>query len=558
MKIVSPKKMMAGIVSGIVLAGGAAGVFLPVAEGANDKGFGNNDPGVQLNRTREYLERERIARQITEDRNKKKTTVESKAEDSKPVGQKELSFAITEIRVTPSKILSNAEIKQITDAFVGEKVTVSELYGMVHKINKLYISKGYATCRAFLPAQTIVKGIVFVNLVEGKTGKVSVEGNKSTKAAYIMHRLSLQKNRIDNINELNDSILRFNGTNDVQLRVKMQAGSEEGTTDYLVTAYEPQKETWSIYTDNAGNYSNGDWRYGLFYTNRSLTGERDTLTIGTLDSQGLRSFSAGYIRQLGRSGTRLETSYNTNSVHIVNGNLANFDMGGHAYALSFKLAQPLKVSEKIRTEASLEYVKQSSKTSVLGSPWLDDSGYDTVLSYAMTNYGDSSVLYQKHGYTFGDNKDIAAEKKNYSRYQLTSMYQKLYKHGQMFNIRFDAQLGLNHYMPSSRQFYIGGAYSVRGYKESILSGDHGYALGVEYAVPVFNKQTNAFCFWDYGAVYGDSSFDDHILTSVGLGIKSTIDKNYFASLTLGFPLRKEINGTDVNRGRLNFVFSGQF
>ena len=98
------------------------------------------------------------------------------------------------------------------------------------------------------------------------------------------------------------------------------------------------------------------------------------------------------------------------------------------------------------------------------------------------------------------------------------------KNGTSFTLSLNSRISCKTFTsPSSRQFYIGGAYSVRGYKESILSGDHGYALGVEYAVPIFNKQKNAFCFWDYGAVYGDSSFDDHILTSVGLGIKSTID-----------------------------------
>mgnify|MGYP007127280919 CR=1 FL=1 len=41
--------------------------------------------------------------------------------------------------------------------------------------------------------------------------------------------------------ELNDDLLRFNATNDVQLRITMHAGAEPGTTDYVISAYEPQK-----------------------------------------------------------------------------------------------------------------------------------------------------------------------------------------------------------------------------------------------------------------------------------------------------------------------------
>ena len=49
------------------------------------------------------------------------------------------------------------------------------------------------------------------------------------------------------------------------------------------------------------------------------------------------------------------------------------------------------------------------------------------------------------------------------------------------------------YLPSAEQFYIGGAYSVRGYKESLLGGDHGVAVSLEYSVPIA-KAVSAFTF----------------------------------------------------------------
>ena len=66
-----------------------------------------------------------------------------------------------------------------------------------------------------------------------------MDGNKSTNSRYIQNRLHLHKDRIDNVHELNKDLLRFNSTNDVQLRIFMQAGEEAGTTDYVITAYEP-------------------------------------------------------------------------------------------------------------------------------------------------------------------------------------------------------------------------------------------------------------------------------------------------------------------------------
>ena len=102
-------------------------------------------------------------------------------------------------------------------------------------------------------------------------------------------------------------------------------------------------------------------------------------------------------------------------------------------------------------------------------------------------------------------------------------------------------------------------YSVRGYKESLLGGDSGYSVGLEYSVPVTkDKKTNAFVFMDHGQVFGDSAFDSHVLTSCGLGVRSNITKHIGAVITLGVPLIKEINNTDVDSTRIHFMVSGQF
>ena len=106
---------------------------------------------------------------------------------------------------------------------------------------------------------------------------------------------------------------------------------------------------------------------------------------------------------------------------------------------------------------------------------------------------------------------------------------------------------------------VGGAYSVRGYKESLLGGDSGYSVGVEYAAPIRDDKTaSLFGFIDHGAVYGDSAYGDHILTSMGVGVRAAFAKKINASLTLGCPLIRDINGTEVSKTRLHFMVNGQF
>lgn len=527
------------------------------SKSAQQTASGYNDAGVQLNRTREYIEREQIARRIQEERNKQQSEVEAEKGSEQGEASGSVLFLLQKVVIDDSQVLSQAEIASVTDKYVGHEVSLQKLNTLVSELNKLYEDKGYLTCRAVLPPQTIKEGIVHINLVEGRTGQLIMDGNKSTNSRYIQNRLHLHKDRIDNVHELNKDLLRFNSTNDVQLRIFMQAGEEAGTTDYVITAYEPRQHNFTVYTDNAGSDSSGLWRAGMFYTNKSLTGNRDTLMVSGIFSEGTKSGSFAYNTPVGRSGTKLGVQYSANSVHIIDGDLEPMNVRGNSNSYGVSLTQPLIVTEHLKSDVALEYSRQSSKTDFLGIHWVDDTISGYTASFSMMNYGKSSVIFQKHGYRIGDWENIDGQNKDFGKYQFNGLYQKVYSGGQMLTGRLDGQWSSTSYLPSAEQFYIGGAYSVRGYKESLLGGDHGVAVSLEYSVPIA-KAVSAFTFIDYGSVYGDSAFEDHILMSTGIGVKATLAQNFYSSLTLGVPLRRELNGSEAGKTRLHFMFNGQF
>ena len=276
-------KRLAKIITGLLLAGvitaPAAYAAPPYGENNPPPQYGTNDPGVQLNRTREYMERQRVARQIAEDRAKQRAEVEGEAAQDQQAAESAVKFVLNDIKIEQSKVLTAEEISAITSQYIGQEITLQNLYDIVNKINDLYQQKGYLTCRAYLPPQTIKGGVVELKIIEGKTGNVHIAGNDSTREDYIAGRIGLNRGEINNVNDLNDDLLRFNATNDVQLRITMHAGEEPGTTDYVISAYEPQKNYVNVYVDNAGSESSGEWREGLFWTDRSLTGRRDMLTM---------------------------------------------------------------------------------------------------------------------------------------------------------------------------------------------------------------------------------------------------------------------------------------
>jgi hemolysin activation/secretion protein len=520
--------------------------------------------GAEMQRMQQYLERERVNRQIAEDRAKAKAKVEQKNEQASATEQ-ELSFKLERIATDPSEVLTAAELEKICKPYEGREVKIGDIYSVVEQINRLYTEKGYLTCRAFLPAQKLEKGVVRIRLVEGRTGTASVRGNSYTKSRYITNRLHLAEGEIANIKQVNEDLLRFNAGNATQLRITMKAGSKPGTTDYEITAVEPQQHNWTLFEDNAGSYSGGEYRTGLFYNAKSISGNEDPLTVGTVLSEGMRAANAMYSRSVGRSGTRLNLMYSSNSVKVVKGNYDD-QVKGHANAYTIGISQPLLVNETTRTEVSLDYTRQKSMTDFISPRFniVDDSVQDFALGFALTSYGNSHVSYMKHSYVRGysesnglstNNPDV-----NFGFYKFNGLYQKAYKHGQMLNLRANAQWSGTEDLVSSRQFYIGGMYSVRGYKESFLGSNSGYVLNAEYHVPLLPQRLTAFGFFDYGYLYGTgmSNDADYILSSVGVGLRSSLGKNCSASLVLGIPLRRDFQEEEVSKTRINFVISGRY
>lgn len=79
---------------------------------------GYNDAGVQLNRTREYIEREQIARRIQEERNKQQSEVEAEKGSEQGEASGSVLFLLQKVVIDDSQVLSQAEIASVTVIYV--------------------------------------------------------------------------------------------------------------------------------------------------------------------------------------------------------------------------------------------------------------------------------------------------------------------------------------------------------------------------------------------------------------------------------------------------------
>lgn len=516
-----------------------------------------SDAGVILNQSREFFRRQEINQELEAEKKRIRDGSEVEEKKTGKESGEELYFELKGIEFTPSKILKPEQLTAITEPYIGKSISIKDLYAIVDAVNAVYKDKGYVTCRAGLPPQTITGGVVKIELLEGSVGQVEIRNNPDTTEKYIKSRLPLMPGDIVSLHDLNRSLLWFNGTNDVQLRIQLKAGAAPGTTDYVITAYEPQREQFSLFTDNAGSETSGLWRHGFSYSNRSVSGKRDQLVLGNMYSEGTDSGCFSYSLPVSTRGTRLGVSYSANSVKMVKGALSELDTRGHSNAYGLSLTHPLSVTKERKVEAGLEWSRQSSQTDFLGMRWVDDDIERYSITLTITDYGQRQVLYQRHSYSFGTWQNISDDEKHYGKYQFSGIGQRACGGGQILTIRLNGQLSGSNYLPSAEQFYIGGVYSVRGYRENIIGADNGISLSLEYTIPLQrNQEWLLFC--DGGQVNGDNAFDDHILTAAGCGYRINFDKDLSALLTLGFPLRKSINGEEISKTRLHVMMNGQF
>ncbi len=526
--------------------------------------------GAQLSQMQEYLERELVERRISEQRENARAEVEKKEEETQQMS--DVSFFLKRLDIEESKVLSAEELAAVKAEYEGREVSLSDLCGARDAINQLYANHGYVTCRAFLRSQKIEGGVVYIDLAESTVGRVVLEGNKNTDAKYILHRLPLTEGTIPSMQRLNREQLRFNGTNDAQLRIVLKAGEAEGTTDYYITVKEPKNSSWTLFADNMGAKTTGEYRMGLFYNNRSLSGRRNPLILGTVFSQGTAALSAMYSHPVGRSGGKLNFGMNFNTVRQVK-NTEISETRGHAAAFSFGYAQPICVSETFRSEFSVDLRRQNSvsdlnmKSGNYSFRLVDDTVTDLSLGLAMTKYGDRSVFYRKHTLTFGrssSDSQLKSETKNFGFYKLSMLYQRYDARGRNFSARLDGQYSFQKNLVSAREFYLGGMYSVRGYAENYMSGVSGMALSLEYGVPLTkDRKIRGFGFFDYGRIFsesGESQNTDRYLVSTGLGVRAQMGQYVSGTLVFGFPLKRDFPGKAdrVSAVRVNFTVSAQF
>lgn len=500
------------------------------------------EPGAVLNSSVQAKEYQRLQ----QDFQSKKDTDEPNVVDKQPKTplptgkQDQMKFTVSKIITNKSDILSESEIRTVTSQYEGQKIGISDLTEVVKKINKLYADKRYITAKAVLPPQKIEHGIVHIRLIEGRIGEIILEGNQHTDKNFIVERLSFKKGDLVNLDTLEQQLSYFNKTNDIQLRAELKAGKQFGTTDCILKVIEPKNEQAVLFSDNAGNSDTGKYRGGLTWQNSSLSGKRDSLAITALGAKGTLAGSIAYNLPIDNKGTRLGISYDKNQTNVIAGPFESLDIKGNVYDAALTLSRPVIVKTNFKADAFLELHAKKSNTYFSDAELLNTDVRTLIAGYATQLVEKNSLLYIRHDLTTGS-KSFGGDKEFY-KYNISVVRQKQLSGDRLLMLRAAGQFAIGQNLPSSEQFSLGGMNTVRGYSESLITGDKGYLLSAELQFPISGSaKIKGLAFIDHGGSFpykGNGETVDHedFLTSIGVGTIINFSKATSGRIIIGIPL----------------------
>lgn len=252
-----------------------------------------------------------------------------------------IRFRLASVTFGPSAFLTPEALQAVAQPYVGREVTLTDLTAIVNGVNALYDSRGLVTARALLTPQSIGGGTVHIDLVEGKVGKVKVDGARRLSSDAAVRRAGLTTGDTIDVGALRHRLSLLNRTTDVQARLALQPGEQFGLTDIQLSIVEPRRDVLQLIGDNYGYDSAGRYEGAVYYRHTGLLGASDRATGYFSGSQGALSGSVSYDAPILGETSRLGASYGISRTDIVFGPFAALQSQGRTESESINFSRPL-------------------------------------------------------------------------------------------------------------------------------------------------------------------------------------------------------------------------
>lgn len=481
--------------------------------------------------------------------------------------EEEPTFEILDFRIVGNSIFSTQRLQNLLDDLTGPGRTAGDVEKARDILEKYHHQQGYPTVLVNIPEQSAETGVIKLQVIESRIGTTWISNNRNYSTARILDRVpSLEPGTILHVPDVQREVNRINRTADLKVIPAMNPGTELGLVDVELKADETLPLHGSLEISNRAGNNTSELRLnaGIHYDNLWDRDHSISFQYQTSPEKPneVEVFSGSYM---------LPTPWNADQTMVVYGVLSNsetafgegFKTVGKGSIIGTRYIVPLQAYDNYghNLVAGFDYKKfdettgsVSSSTGDTNSPVeyfpfslayngsLPDAGGLTLWNAGLNMSFRGAITRQQNM----ANKRFNA-KGNYLNVVLGMERRQKLPAGMGLAFKLDGQVS-DQPLISNEQYSAGGVESVRGYKESEVSGDsalHGVTeLSAPDLAPLFKLgegfQIVPYTFFDFALLWINdpqpAQQSEFNLQGTGMGIRATLFRNLECQLDWGVAL----------------------
>lgn len=498
------------------------------------------------------------------------TPIEDRVEPkAAQLGGATMKVPVREIHFIGNYSIPESELRPLVQELIGRDAALDEIQTAVSRVKKHYREKGYIATYAYVPPQEVQNGVVSIDVIEGRLGELRVEGGKFYSPEWLRKQFSAKSGEVLTYDLIRKDLNRLNRREDLKAKLALEAGKQIGTADAVVTVEDQYPIHLSTSLNNSGTKSTGLYSWGVAARNNNLTGRGDVLSLTTQLSSGVGALGAGYDAPLPAFDGQTRAGYQFSYADVdIGGAFRALRAEGKAATHSFYLTRPLRETASTTIDGTIGFDMKEVRNKLLGQ----SSGKDDLrilrVESSLEHEGEGHKSAASGGVYVGipdifggmDDEDPEATRAGtggefFAARGQAAHFRRLGE-ALLLAVRASAQATSDN-LPSSEQFRLGGARSVRGYGESEALADYGAQVSAEIFMPLnfipadwhiptgesMREAIQAFVFADagYGALRSPAPGENKhkALAGAGAGVRIKLGRQFFARLEYGFPLGDE-------------------
>lgn len=472
-----------------------------------------------------------------------------------------LSAKVERFEFSGNKSIPSDELRALVAHLEGKELSIQQIKRAADLITKYYQDRGFPLAWAYVPPQRVKDGVVHIRVVEGRVGRIVIQGNKTYSRRFILdHVKPIWEDPTLDLDRLERSLLILNDYPGLSVQATMRRGQKKGTTDLYLTARDEFPIFASIDYDNFGPPNVSEHRVGSTLEIGNLFHAAHSLKLRAVGGSDAGDVTYGQIIYTipFASGLKLSGYASAYDYEAV-GPFASLDPLGDGQTAGLLLSYPLvrHLDFTLELEAGLE--GKNVEQEMLGSVTAKDRIRAALVGLKLDwpgHWGGHWIFHLQMrrglaGFAGGlDDKDAGTSRPDadpsFNRIVFTGYrLQKVNRY--LFWVTRVQLQATGEPLYASEQFPLGGGDSVRGYPSFEFIGDKGYAATFELRGRLpFLEGTGFFRIFQLAAFYdvGEAIVEDpgagvdekQVLAGWGVGIRLEVPEYGTLRVDVGWPL----------------------